>query len=137
MSLYQFGKDVYVVQKDKPNLTAIKLRQCRNNCKLSQQQVADTLGINRSTYSYYELGRSQPDLETLVKLAQIFRVEPSSLLPNENAEIILSENDSEAVKPIYSLTREEQNLLISFRLLSDFDKADFLAKITNKANGLV
>lgn len=120
--------------KESPNAIGIKLRHCRSNCKLSQQQVADVLGIHRTTYSYYELGRSEPDLDTLVKLAHIFRVPPSSLLPSEKEDAVLKEKDLDDVNPIYSLTKDEQNLLISFRLLSDSDKAEFLAKITNKAN---
>ncbi|MBQ8860510.1 MAG: helix-turn-helix transcriptional regulator [Ruminococcus sp.] len=122
------------MNENKATLVGIKLRHCRNNCKLSQQQVADTLGINRSTYSYYELGRSQPDLGTIVKLAQIFRVDASCLLPGEDEDFNLSDTEFESITPIYSLTRDEQSLLISYRLLDSEKKAEFLDKITNMAN---
>jgi len=28
--------------------------------EMSQQQVADLIGVDRSTYGYYELGKTQP-----------------------------------------------------------------------------
>ena len=38
------------------------LRQERG---LTQQQVADALGISRSAYAYYEIGGSEPSLSVL------------------------------------------------------------------------
>lgn len=116
--------------KDKPNLVGPKLRYCRTNCGLSQQQVATALGINRTTYTYYESGRSQPPLKTLLRLSNIFRVDISALLPQEDNDT-LSDTEPDSINPIYSLTKDEQNLLIYYRLLSNKDKADILAKITN------
>lgn len=43
------------------------LTKLRKNARLSQQQVADILKINRSTYAYYETGKSKPKLPTLKK----------------------------------------------------------------------
>ena len=118
------------MDKSKPNIIGAKLRTCRTNCGLSQRQVADCLGVNRSTYTYYENGRSEPDINTLKLLAKIFNVSFISLLPNDDSETL---NDSENIEinPIYSLSKEEQDLLISFRLLNSEEKADILAKITN------
>ncbi|MBQ8056872.1 MAG: helix-turn-helix transcriptional regulator [Ruminococcus sp.] len=117
--------------KQKQNVIGIRLRHCRTNCRLSQQQVADALGINRTTYTYYESGRFEPSLHTIVKLAQIFCVDISELLPGENPYIQLKDPNKEPINPIYSLSKEEQNLLLSFRLLKDEDKAEILDKITN------
>lgn len=107
-----------------------KLRLCRENCGLSQGQVANVLGIDRTTYTYYESGRSEPNLTTLVKLANIFCVDVATLLPQENEPVVVRDSKS-APNPIYSLTNDEQTLLISFRLLSNVKKEEFLAKITN------
>ena len=51
--------------------TIRKLRRERN---LTQQQVAEYLGIDRSTYAYYESGRSKLNIDLVVKLAQFYRV---------------------------------------------------------------
>ncbi len=53
------------------------LRQERG---LTQQQVADALGISRSAYAYYETGGSEPSLAVLWQLAQYFKVSADMLL---------------------------------------------------------
>ena len=47
---------------------------------LTQQQVADALGISRSAYAYYEIGGSEPSPSVLWQLAQYFQVSADSLL---------------------------------------------------------
>lgn len=39
---------------------------------ISQQYIADNLGINRATYSHYESGRSEPPLHQLERIIEIF-----------------------------------------------------------------
>lgn len=39
---------------------------------LSQQQVADRFKIDRSTYTYYEIGKITPSISMLLKLSKIF-----------------------------------------------------------------
>ena len=41
---------------------------------LLQRDVADQLHIDRSTYSYYERGKTNPPLDILIKLADYFGV---------------------------------------------------------------
>ena len=118
----------------KENILGIKLRRCRKNCNLSQQQVADTLGINRTTYTYYESGRFEPSLTTISKLAQIFCVDVSQLLPSEAPESPLSDTTQEIINPIYSLTKDEQNLILAFRLLDDSVKSKILDEVTKMSD---
>lgn len=120
------------MDKQKQTITGAMLRACRTKCGLSQQQVANALGINRTTYTYYESGRSEPNLKTIVRLAQIFCVEVSDLLPNESTDSALGDSITDTPNPIYSLTKDEQNLILHYRLLSDDDKMAVLDKITNK-----
>ena len=44
------------------------LKYYRHECGLTQQQVADRLKIERSTYTYYETGKTKPDINTLIKM---------------------------------------------------------------------
>ena len=46
-----------------------RLKQLREINSLTQKQVADILGITRSSYAYYELGKSHPGIEGLKILA--------------------------------------------------------------------
>ncbi|MDF1511055.1 hypothetical protein Gp_49 [Bacillus phage vB_Bacillus_1020A] len=51
-----------------------RLKKLRENKKLSQQQLADILKINRSTYARYELSQTQPDFEILKSIADYYEV---------------------------------------------------------------
>ena len=55
-------------------LTAGRLKALRKRRGLSQSQVAAALRIDRSTYAYYELGRTPLPAEKLVFLALYYRV---------------------------------------------------------------
>ena len=56
------------------------LRALREKEGLTQKQVANYLQLSRSTYTYYELGKRQPNLQTLSRLAELFHVSADYLL---------------------------------------------------------
>lgn len=56
--------------------------------QLSQAEVAKLLNIDRSTYTNYELGKTEPPLETLKKLAAIFGVSVDRLVYWEHNRFI-------------------------------------------------
>jgi repressor LexA len=47
---------------------------------LTQDRVANALGISRARYSHYETGRSEPDTDTLKKMADFFNASTDYLL---------------------------------------------------------
>lgn len=51
-----------------------RLRSARLYNNLTQQQVADTLGMTVNAYQKYEQSMRSPSLDTLVKLADLFNV---------------------------------------------------------------
>lgn len=51
-----------------------KLRILRNGRGLTQQQLADRLGIKRATLSNYEVGRRAPHISELRRIAEYFGV---------------------------------------------------------------
>lgn len=51
-----------------------KLKELRKNRKITQQTIADRFGVTRGTVSNWELGRREPDLQTLEKLAEFYGV---------------------------------------------------------------
>ena len=50
----------------------LRMRYYRIQCGLTQQQVADALNINRTTYTKYETGVSEPSHELLGKIITQF-----------------------------------------------------------------
>ncbi|MEG0979255.1 MAG: helix-turn-helix transcriptional regulator [Oscillospiraceae bacterium] len=107
-----------------------RLRSLREMHGLSQQQVADALQVHRSTYSYYELGTSQPPFSTLIKLAKLFKVEPNFLLDFEESEDNVLHSDEpyyiskkkESPRYVCDLTSDEQKIILAYRLVSNKDK---------------
>ncbi|MDW0112244.1 helix-turn-helix transcriptional regulator [Sporosarcina saromensis] len=66
-----------------------RLKRLRQNKKLSQQEMADFLGISRQGYGKYENGSSQPSFEMLEKLSIFFGVSTDYLLgTSENKAIV-------------------------------------------------
>lgn len=57
-----------------------RLSELRKGTKLTQRQVAEMLNIKQQSYSRYEYGTGEPNLETLVKLAKFFEVSTDYLL---------------------------------------------------------
>lgn len=51
-----------------------RLKELREDFNLTQDQLAEKIGINRSTISAYENNAISPTLEILVKLADTFNV---------------------------------------------------------------
>ena len=111
---------------------ALKLRKYRENSGLSQIAVANALGMERSSYTVYETGRSQPKISTLIKIANILNIDPAVLLTSEN-QVSLKDTDSKNTSPIYSLKKDEQQLILLYRAMSNEEKSELLAKITKKA----
>ena len=62
-----------------------RLRKLRSEKKVSQQVIADYLGITKQAYSLYELGKREPDFETLVKLGEYFGVSTDFILRGEES----------------------------------------------------
>lgn len=56
------------------------LRDLRKAMGYTQQDMADMLNISRSTYTYYETGKSQPSFQNLKKLCEILEVDYNTIL---------------------------------------------------------
>ena len=62
---------------------AERLRLLRKQKDLSQQQLADKLGVSNSTISMYERGEREPDFEMLELIGDFFNVDTNYLLGKE------------------------------------------------------
>lgn len=57
-----------------------RLRSVRMHRNITQQAIADTIGIALRTYQCYEQGTREPSLTTLVKLADALDISTDYLL---------------------------------------------------------
>ena len=56
------------------------LKRHRLDCKMTQEFVAETLGVSRQAVSKWESGTSAPSTTNLMALAKLFGVEAEELL---------------------------------------------------------
>lgn len=72
---------------------ADRLRSARESRGYTQQQIADRMGIDKSTYCGYETGKRQPDVQKIKQLSKILGVSGDDLLETDFANnAILPEN---------------------------------------------
>ncbi|BCA86959.1 helix-turn-helix transcriptional regulator [Enterococcus pseudoavium] len=62
----------------------VKLKEARIQRKWTQDYVASQLQVSRSTISSWEVGRTYPDLESLVRLSDLFEISLDTLLREDN-----------------------------------------------------
>ncbi|MED0665755.1 helix-turn-helix domain-containing protein [Bacillus badius] len=57
-----------------------RLKELRQQRKLTQEEFAQKMGISRGTYAHYEINKRQPDYGTLQKIADFYNVTTDYLL---------------------------------------------------------
>jgi transcriptional regulator with XRE-family HTH domain len=68
------------VEQMEQNLLGRRIGELRGSIGLTQQEVAERLGISRVAVSHIEAGMSVPSERTVVLLAGLFKVEPHDLV---------------------------------------------------------
>ena len=63
-----------------------RIQSYRKKNGLSQEQLAEALGVSRQAVSKWELNDAQPDLDKVLALARLFQVSTDTLLGNESPE---------------------------------------------------
>lgn len=66
------------------------LKYLRKSKSITQQELADLLGISRQGYAKYENDLGEPDISTLIKLADYFDVSVDSLIGRTSNDEILN-----------------------------------------------
>lgn len=56
------------------------LKEARIKKGLSQKEVADNIGVAKSTYSLYESGNREPNVQTIKKIADFLDISADELL---------------------------------------------------------
>lgn len=80
-----------------------RLKELRKGKNLSQQNLADMVGVSKSLICCYESGKRNPSLENIIAFIQIFGVTSDYLLGSDSLVKIVS-NDKVSYAPI---TKEE------------------------------
>lgn len=91
------------------------LKELRKEKKILQKDVAKELNIKNTTYSNWEVGVSEPDIQSLKKLADFFGVSIDYLVGREAEDgvVIVSGNE---------LSKDESALIDKLRRLDPLNK---------------
>ena len=65
-----------------------KILELRKKKHITQEELADNVGVSRQTISKWELGETSPDLKQSKELSKIFNVSLDELVDNDVKEII-------------------------------------------------
>lgn len=122
------------------------LKRLRENSGYTQQQIADALSVERSTYAYYEIGKTTPDINTIIKLARIFNVSYTEIFETEETEAKRTLNDScddlyyrydsKNLNHIYELNKKEKTLISLYRVLPVDIQEDIISSVKKKVTGI-
>lgn len=108
---------------------AQNLKNIRKRCGLSQEEMAQKLKLNRSTYSGYENEVAQPNLETLLLLAQQEKLPLESILTTDLAK--LSQAEYDALCGVWKQGASGQNLRVLTTVVNE-DNEDTIELIPEK-----
>lgn len=113
------------------NIQLVKnLYRLRKAHHYTQQEISDLLNISRQAYSNYETSKRTPDLDSLMRLADIYGVSLDQLVnhPCTKDGLILEQKgpftyamEIDTADTLY-LTREEVELIKGYRAMNPEDK---------------
>ena len=77
---YVNSKDVRKEKKAVAKSLGEALKENRIRCQMTQEFVAETLGVSRQSVSKWENGSSDPNTSNLIALAKLYKISPEELL---------------------------------------------------------
>ena len=75
------------------------LFQARKRAGLSQEQVAEKLGVARQTISKWELGETTPEMDKLIIMSELYNITLDELMKEENeGKVVNDPNNTNSQK---------------------------------------
>ena len=110
-------------------LLGTRLRQFRKENGYSQSHIANILGVERSTYTYYETGKTVPVIFELMRLADLYNTTLDELLgfhadssdplafgdPRQPVKATVRRKERYLSEVVQDLSAEERQLLAYYR----------------------
>lgn len=87
------------------------LKSFRRQKGISQQQLADAVGVSQQSINKYENHSVEPDISTLIRLSDFFETSVDALIGHVPV-----------VRETYALTPEEGHLVNGYRILNETEK---------------
>lgn len=90
-------------------MTIKNLKKLRKERGISQQELADVLGVSQQSVCKYENGQAEPDLDMIVNIADYFYT---------SVDYLIGHLDDQNVQTVDMLTDTEKHHISMFRRLS-------------------
>lgn len=99
------------------------LKALRKEYNISQQQLANIIGVSQQSINKYENHNVEPDIETLKAIATFFNTTIDFLVGFDESKIAFTKED-ELLRLFSLMTKEQQDLYI--------EQGKIFAKMNNK-----
>lgn len=105
--------------KDGNNYNMKKIQELRNALGLTQQALAEKIGVKNYIIANWEQNRTEPSIKDLVDLANFFQCSIDYLLGRENdyGQVVVFDHISKEQADLFvlynNLTKEQKNLIIA------------------------
>ncbi len=109
-----------------------QLKNARSRIGYTQQQVADLMGITKSTYCGYETGKRQPDVIKIKHLANILNTSGDILLETGFEQKPIFENKKKQ-KEFFEIFNKLSPVLQSYLMKNAEDLLDVQSKLQNNS----
>ena len=82
-----------------------RIKECRQSAGMSQEKVAELVGVSRQAVTKWEVNQSSPNTENLFKLAEIFGTTVNLLLESDEKT---KESPAEQIYYLYKMEEEKK-----------------------------
>lgn len=84
------------------------LKELRKERGLTQEQLAEKLGVTNRTVSRWETGTNVPDLDILIDISEFYQIDVKELLNGERKTAEIKMEDTQIIRQVaeYSATKE-------------------------------
>ena len=99
------------------------LKALRKEKGITQEQLAEKLGVAGRTVSRWETASNMPDLSVLIQLAEFYDIEVGEILDGERKDIVMDKEAKETLNKIADYSNDEKQKAVNvykFSLMAMF-----------------
>lgn len=110
-----------------------RLKESRIKSGLTQEQLAEKLGVAKSTLSGYESGNREPTIATIAKVLDILNIDANYLYQDETKALteLIVDRDKKMLLKKYSDLDDHGREMVDFTLQKEWERSTSLIEKSN------
>ena len=88
------------------------LKELRKEKNITQEELADKMGVSRRTVSRWETGTNMPDMDILIDISDFYDVDLREILDGERKDIKMDNETKETVLKVEEVSNEEKAKIV-------------------------